>query len=225
MRVRESSGIVVALLLALACGGTAPLSDSLRGEDSGAPEPSPAGSMAPPTAGAASSSDAGAQAPIAGRRSPTPGSAGAPSRPLPAAGSGSAGRGSAAGSGSAGRGPAAGSGGAASTGEECPPGFAAPPVCEPCPGNVCARPACRNGSFSHWKCPDMASGCVKGGCSGQLCSDASQGPLVSTCEFREEYACYRTARCERQSSGACGWTQTPELMQCLANPSSADAGI
>jgi hypothetical protein len=56
--------------------------------------------------------------------------------------------------------------------------------------------------------------CYVGGCSGQICSD--QEGMVSTCEFRQEYACYQTAKCERQSSGQCGWTITPELSMCLS---------
>jgi len=58
--------------------------------------------------------------------------------------------------------------------------------------------------------------CFVGGCSGQICSDEPGG--ISTCEFRAEYACYRTAQCERQTTGKCSWTETPELKMCLANP-------
>ncbi len=58
-------------------------------------------------------------------------------------------------------------------------------------------------------------GCVIGGCSGQLCTDASLGDMASTCEYREEYACYQTATCERQATGKCGWTETQALTQCL----------
>ena len=64
----------------------------------------------------------------------------------------------------------------------------------------------------------MATGsCVIGGCSSQLCVDSAHGDVVSTCEYREEYACYKTAICERQSTGQCGWTKLKELNQCLAN--------
>lgn len=56
-------------------------------------------------------------------------------------------------------------------------------------------------------------GCYVGGCSGTVCSD--QPGAVSTCEYRPEYACYRTAVCERQASGQCGWTETEELTACL----------
>lgn len=55
--------------------------------------------------------------------------------------------------------------------------------------------------------------CYVGGCSSQICSD--QEGVVSTCEWRDEYACYQTATCERQAGGECGWTETPELTACL----------
>jgi hypothetical protein len=55
--------------------------------------------------------------------------------------------------------------------------------------------------------------CYVGGCSGQICSDRPD--VVSTCEWREEYACYQNATCERQADGLCGWSQTPELLACL----------
>ena len=56
--------------------------------------------------------------------------------------------------------------------------------------------------------------CYIGGCSSQICSD--QKNVVSTCEYKEEYACYQTAKCERQDNGQCGWTQTSELKACLS---------
>jgi hypothetical protein len=63
--------------------------------------------------------------------------------------------------------------------------------------------------------PGITGGCVVGGCSSQLCVDASEGDIVSTCEWHEEYACYRNATCERQTDGRCGWTMTPELATCI----------
>jgi hypothetical protein len=60
-----------------------------------------------------------------------------------------------------------------------------------------------------------AGACFVGGCSSQICSD--QEGVISTCEFRPEYACYETATCERQAGGECGWTETPELAACLGN--------
>ena len=63
---------------------------------------------------------------------------------------------------------------------------------------------------------ETVSSCNIGGCSGQVCSDRPPEDIVTTCEWREEYACYREATCERQADGECGWTETPELQECLA---------
>jgi len=64
--------------------------------------------------------------------------------------------------------------------------------------------------------------CVVGGCSGELCVDATLGGVASICIYREEYMCYKTAKCERQDNGQCGWTQTDELASCLASRRSAN---
>lgn len=55
--------------------------------------------------------------------------------------------------------------------------------------------------------------CFVGGCSGQICSDRKD--VVSNCIWTESYACYATAKCERQQNGQCGFTETPELKMCL----------
>lgn len=62
--------------------------------------------------------------------------------------------------------------------------------------------------------PDRKSACRPTGCSGQVCSDED---MVTTCEARPEYACYKEpfAVCERQSTGECGWTETRSLTTCL----------
>lgn len=94
--------------------------------------------------------------------------------------------------------------------------------CEPNPVATCAATLCMVGTT----CVDKPTGaecvaqppqppCVKTGCSGQICADSQR---FSTCEFRPEYACYQAAACERQTTGACGWTSTPALTSCLANP-------
>lgn len=62
---------------------------------------------------------------------------------------------------------------------------------------------------------NTAAECYVGGCSSQLCTD--QPDMASDCMYREEYACYQTATCERQSTGQCGWTETNELRACIAN--------
>lgn len=61
-------------------------------------------------------------------------------------------------------------------------------------------------------------GCAIGGCSGEICTEASvDGGSASTCIYRPEYTCYRTATCERQEDGQCGWTRSLALLQCLQN--------
>jgi len=61
--------------------------------------------------------------------------------------------------------------------------------------------------------------CRPTGCSGQVCSDED---VITTCEFRAVYACYKKpfTVCERQSSGKCGWTETDELKRCLEDKRS-----
>jgi eight-cysteine-cluster-containing protein len=68
---------------------------------------------------------------------------------------------------------------------------------------------------------DPDSECVTSGCSGQLCVAADSDPIFTTCEWREEYACYQAATCEKQADGACGWTATDELATCLDNAGAA----
>lgn len=55
-------------------------------------------------------------------------------------------------------------------------------------------------------------GCIVTGCSGQVCAEEE---VITTCEFRPEYACYKDAVCERQANGECGWTETEKLRRCL----------
>ena len=72
--------------------------------------------------------------------------------------------------------------------------------------------------------PVISGGCLATGCSGQICSDED---VITTCEYKEEYACYKTAKCERQNSpaggGKCGWTPTEELVSCLGEAFRAES--
>jgi len=55
--------------------------------------------------------------------------------------------------------------------------------------------------------------CKVTGCSAQICADED---VITTCEWLEQYACYnKTAKCERQEDGKCGWTKTDQLTKCL----------
>lgn len=60
--------------------------------------------------------------------------------------------------------------------------------------------------------PTGTKRCFKTGCSSHVCSDEN---VITTCEYRDEYACYQKAICERQKNGECGFTMTPELRSCL----------
>jgi len=83
-------------------------------------------------------------------------------------------------------------------------------------GNECSAHMAGTGVAHDGACgndPTQAD-CVIGGCSNHLCIERGD-PGISTCEWREEYACYRGATCERQSNGQCGWTVTDNLRQCL----------
>jgi hypothetical protein len=69
-----------------------------------------------------------------------------------------------------------------------------------------------------------AKSCMTAGCSGQLCVDASFNldGMITTCQWREEYACYQAARCEVQENGHCGFTWTSELENCLSKIEQSD---
>ena len=58
-----------------------------------------------------------------------------------------------------------------------------------------------------------ADGCRRTGCSGELCADQE---IASPCIYLPEFACYKSATCERQADEACGWTEAPALTSCLA---------
>ena len=54
--------------------------------------------------------------------------------------------------------------------------------------------------------------CIRTGCSSQICSDHD---VITSCDYRPEYECYKKATCERQANGDCGFTKTKELTDCL----------
>lgn len=60
------------------------------------------------------------------------------------------------------------------------------------------------------------NGCAVAGCSAQLCVSAAEAAdIVTTCEYRAEYACYKEAACEPQADGKCGWTLSADAVVCL----------
>lgn len=63
--------------------------------------------------------------------------------------------------------------------------------------------------------PTASSGpnCMVTGCSNEICAAE---PVFSSCVWKDEYACYASATCEKQADGVCGWTETAELDACVA---------
>ena len=60
-----------------------------------------------------------------------------------------------------------------------------------------------------------ADDCLVGGCSGQLCVEPGNDG-ISTCEWREEYACFKDhGVCERNASNQCGWQTSQALQDCI----------
>lgn len=60
--------------------------------------------------------------------------------------------------------------------------------------------------------------CHPTGCSGQICADSD---VMTSCEWRPEYACYRGAICTAQNTGDCGWVMDDALKQCLAKAATS----
>jgi hypothetical protein len=57
--------------------------------------------------------------------------------------------------------------------------------------------------------------CKLAGCSQELCVNKTSPDISTICLYKDEYACFKQgARCEQQTDGNCGWTQTPELTAC-----------
>lgn len=59
------------------------------------------------------------------------------------------------------------------------------------------------------------SACQKAGCSNQLCLSSDEKDVITTCEWKDEYACYQKAKCEKQENGKCEFTQDEEFTNCL----------
>lgn len=56
--------------------------------------------------------------------------------------------------------------------------------------------------------------CVQGGCSGEICHPLSETPVVSTCIWQDEYACYAYSNC-LCVEGECQWQETAPFLKCL----------
>ncbi|MDA1196434.1 MAG: eight-cysteine-cluster domain-containing protein [Nanoarchaeota archaeon] len=56
--------------------------------------------------------------------------------------------------------------------------------------------------------------CMTSGCSSTLCQKANDNPTYTTCEWQEQYACYRQISCGC-NQGSCNWQETQEFQACL----------
>ena len=89
-------------------------------------------------------------------------------------------------------------------------------------GPYCEFDACPNISIST---TPGSSSCMVGGCSGQLCGEETEiNSMMTTCEYKEEYACYKLSTCERQADGKCGWSYNPEFNKCMFNAQANPEG-
>jgi hypothetical protein len=58
-----------------------------------------------------------------------------------------------------------------------------------------------------------SSECRRTGCAGHLCAAQE---IVTTCEWRPDYACYQQAACAPLPDGSCGFVPSARLSACLA---------
>ena len=65
------------------------------------------------------------------------------------------------------------------------------------------------------------SDCITGGCSGTICQSKDAEPIITTCMWKEEYACYKQIECGCVN-GKCQWKETEEFRDCLENKRSSE---
>ncbi|MCD8507849.1 MAG: hypothetical protein LRY42_00380 [Candidatus Pacebacteria bacterium] len=61
--------------------------------------------------------------------------------------------------------------------------------------------------------------CRISGCSGHICESVDEPSYATTCEWREEYACYKQdgVTCGINAQGVCGWIPEGSIAQCIAD--------
>ena len=67
--------------------------------------------------------------------------------------------------------------------------------------------------------PTIGPGCVVVGCSSHICTNEENKDMLTTCEYRDEYACYKQpgAKCEKGHTGECGWKFDEVLDNCIVD--------
>jgi len=59
--------------------------------------------------------------------------------------------------------------------------------------------------------------CLVAGCSGQLCVPRDKAPsVISTCEWKDEYACYAEDSCLCRNN-KCQWAGSEQFVECIQN--------
>ena len=56
--------------------------------------------------------------------------------------------------------------------------------------------------------------CIKEGCSGTMCQTKNTEQVMTTCEWKEEYACYKQIACGCINN-KCAWDKTEEFDTCI----------
>lgn len=59
------------------------------------------------------------------------------------------------------------------------------------------------------------SDCKTGGCSGTVCQSKDVEPIFTTCEWKEEYACYKQINC-KCIDNKCQWDKTEKFEECIS---------
>ncbi|MBI5037771.1 MAG: eight-cysteine-cluster domain-containing protein [Candidatus Kerfeldbacteria bacterium] len=64
--------------------------------------------------------------------------------------------------------------------------------------------------------------CIVGGCSGTVCAARSEADnLVTTCEYRNEYACFAKDNC-LCIQNRCNWQGSQQFRNCVLAPETQD---
>ena len=56
--------------------------------------------------------------------------------------------------------------------------------------------------------------CITGGCSGTICQPKDAPPIFTTCEWKDEYACYKEVSCSCLNNN-CKWDDQKKLDSCI----------
>lgn len=57
--------------------------------------------------------------------------------------------------------------------------------------------------------------CKTSGCNGVMCVNSKAEDLMSTCEYRSYYRCFREHSTCKAINNKCQWESTPGLVKCL----------